>query len=48
MMNYFLGASMALVGFGLGVFVTLMTIKLEWGCGARNERTLREREERRG
>ena len=48
MMSYFLGAGMALVGFGLGIFVTLMTVKFEWGCKARNERILREREERRG
>ena len=46
-MKWILGAGMAMVGFGLGVFVTLMTIKFEWGCKARNERILREREERR-
>jgi len=48
MMDYFLGAGMAMAGFGLGIFVTLMTIKFEVGCRSRNERILRERQERRG
>lgn len=47
-MNYLLGAGIALVGFGLGIFVTLMTIKLELGCRSPMPHDLREREERRG
>lgn len=48
MEKWLLALGSGAVGVSVGIVITLMTISNGWFCKARNERILREREERRG